>query len=81
MFSLINSGFGITRGKDTSARVVLWRQFGLSQVYTMEATYCGFDSGCYIGSQVFFKSICFCLKTVKAQMFLLRLLQLTSMKA
>ncbi|CAJ0566145.1 unnamed protein product, partial [Mesorhabditis spiculigera] len=32
--------------------VALWRQFGLPRVYTMESTYCGFDTGKYRGQQI-----------------------------
>uniref|UniRef100_A0A914VEM7 Uncharacterized protein n=1 Tax=Plectus sambesii TaxID=2011161 RepID=A0A914VEM7_9BILA len=51
-FSLANCRFGISKGKEPSNRVVLWRQFGIARSYTMESTYCGFDSGPYQGYQV-----------------------------
>lgn len=51
-FSLKDCRFGITKAKEPSARVVLWRQFKLERAYTMESTYCGFSSGEYTGNQV-----------------------------
>uniref|UniRef100_A0A0N5AU35 Cytosolic carboxypeptidase 6 n=1 Tax=Syphacia muris TaxID=451379 RepID=A0A0N5AU35_9BILA len=52
LFSLMDCAYGITEGKETSARVVLWRQLHLSQMYTMEASYCGFDQGTHAGNQI-----------------------------
>lgn len=51
-FSYSNCRFSITKAKEPSARVVIWRQFGVSRVYTMEASYCGFDSGPYMGNHI-----------------------------
>lgn len=53
-FSLGNCHFAITKTKEFSARIAMWRQFNLDRAYTMEATYCGFDSGCNSGKQVYF---------------------------
>ncbi|KHJ96915.1 zinc carboxypeptidase [Oesophagostomum dentatum] len=44
--------FAITRGKESSARVTVWRQFGVNKAYTMESTYSGFETGAYKGFQV-----------------------------
>lgn len=44
--------FSITKGKEFSARIALWRQFAIERAYTMEATYCGFDNKKFSGSQV-----------------------------
>ncbi|CAJ0944600.1 unnamed protein product, partial [Mesorhabditis belari] len=51
-FSLKCCRFSITKPKEASARIALWRQFSLSRVYTMESTYCGFDAGKYHGYQI-----------------------------
>uniref|UniRef100_A0A914Y6D1 Uncharacterized protein n=1 Tax=Panagrolaimus superbus TaxID=310955 RepID=A0A914Y6D1_9BILA len=44
--------FNIAKSKESSARVTLWRQFGIERSYTMESTYCGFDTGIYSGKQI-----------------------------
>ena len=35
------------KGKESAARVVVWREMGVARSYTMESTYCGFDQGKY----------------------------------
>uniref|UniRef100_A0A0R3RFM3 Peptidase_M14 domain-containing protein n=1 Tax=Elaeophora elaphi TaxID=1147741 RepID=A0A0R3RFM3_9BILA len=44
-FSLSSCRFNITKAKESSARVTLWRQFGVTRSYTLESTYCGFNCG------------------------------------
>ncbi|KAE9547372.1 hypothetical protein FO519_009416 [Halicephalobus sp. NKZ332] len=51
-FSLRECRFNIAKSKESSARVTLWRQFGIERSYTMESTYCGFDVGPYAGKQI-----------------------------
>uniref|UniRef100_A0A914ZSG6 Cytosolic carboxypeptidase 1 n=2 Tax=Parascaris univalens TaxID=6257 RepID=A0A914ZSG6_PARUN len=51
-FSFAECLFSIAKAKEPSARVVVWRQFNIPRVHTMEATYCGFDAGRYAGYQV-----------------------------
>lgn len=51
-FSLSNCRFAVEKNKESTARVVAWRQFGMSRAYTMEASYCGFDEKNYKGFQV-----------------------------
>lgn len=51
-FSLRDCRFSITKTKESSARITLWRQFGVERCYTMESTYCGFDTGTYAGKQI-----------------------------
>uniref|UniRef100_A0A0N4UGX2 Peptidase_M14 domain-containing protein n=1 Tax=Dracunculus medinensis TaxID=318479 RepID=A0A0N4UGX2_DRAME len=51
-FCLSNCRFNITKSKESSARVTVWRQFGVTRSYTMESSYCGFESGCYAGLQI-----------------------------
>ena len=33
--------------KEGCARIVVWDEFKIDLAYTMEATYCGFDTGIY----------------------------------
>lgn len=42
-FSLPNCSFIVEKSKETTARVVVWRQIGINRSYTMESTYCGMD--------------------------------------
>jgi hypothetical protein len=51
-FSLQDCRFSITKSKESSARITLWRQFGIERCYTVESTYAGFDTGCYAGKQI-----------------------------
>lgn len=51
-FSLRDCRFSVTKSKESSARITLWRQFGVERCYTMESTYCGFDTGTYAGKQI-----------------------------
>ncbi|EYC43966.1 hypothetical protein Y032_0476g2153 [Ancylostoma ceylanicum] len=51
-FSFNLCQFGITRGKESSARVTVWRQFGVNKAYTMESTFSGFETGAYKGFQI-----------------------------
>uniref|UniRef100_A0A1I7VSC5 Peptidase_M14 domain-containing protein n=1 Tax=Loa loa TaxID=7209 RepID=A0A1I7VSC5_LOALO len=51
-FSLSNCRFNITKTKESSARITLWRQFGVTRSYTLESTYCGFSCGSLKGYQV-----------------------------
>lgn len=49
--------FGITRGKESSARVTVWRQFGVGKAYTMESTFSGFETGALKGFQICTKDL------------------------
>ncbi|KAI6234240.1 Cytosolic carboxypeptidase 1 [Aphelenchoides fujianensis] len=51
-FSLKDCRFAVTKSKEPSARVTLWRQFGVERCYTLESTYAGFDAGAFAGKQV-----------------------------
>ena len=46
-FSLNNCSFLVEKAKESTARVVVWRQIGVVRSYTMESTYCGCDQGAY----------------------------------
>ena len=51
LFSFKSSRFTVEKSKESTARVVVWRQLGLLRSYTMESTYCGADQGAYKGLQ------------------------------
>uniref|UniRef100_A0A8R1HYC5 Peptidase M14 domain-containing protein n=1 Tax=Caenorhabditis japonica TaxID=281687 RepID=A0A8R1HYC5_CAEJA len=44
--------FHITEDKESSARVNVWRQFGVATSYTLESTFCGFSKGQNAGFQI-----------------------------
>eukprot|EP00038_Savillea_parva_P024931 m.45545 g.45545 ORF g.45545 m.45545 type:complete len:827 (+) comp6663_c0_seq1:303-2783(+) len=51
-FSYKSSRFSVTDDKEGSARVAVWREFGVVRSYTMESTFAGFDKGDYRGDQI-----------------------------
>ncbi|KAF7659266.1 hypothetical protein LDENG_00001000 [Lucifuga dentata] len=51
-FSLANCSFVVERSKESTARVVVWREIGVKCSYTMESTVCGCDQGKYKGLQI-----------------------------
>ncbi|XP_071965777.1 cytosolic carboxypeptidase 1-like isoform X2 [Antedon mediterranea] len=51
-FALSNCSFTVDKGKESTARVVVWREIGVLRSYTMESTYCGCDNGPYKGLQI-----------------------------
>lgn len=46
-FSMGSSSFVVERSKESTARVVVWREIGVQRSYTMESTLCGCDQGKY----------------------------------
>ncbi|MCJ8735307.1 hypothetical protein PDJAM_G00245330 [Pangasius djambal] len=46
-FSLSSCSFVVERSKESTARVVVWKEFGVQRSYTMESTLCGCDQGKY----------------------------------
>lgn len=46
-FSYKDCSFVVERAKETTARVVVWRQIGVVRSYTMESSYCGCSQGKY----------------------------------
>ncbi|OAF69351.1 hypothetical protein A3Q56_02928, partial [Intoshia linei] len=52
LFSLKQSNFAIEKSKESTARICLWREFGIKNSYTMESTFCGFNEGIYDGYQL-----------------------------
>ncbi|XP_053573620.1 cytosolic carboxypeptidase 4 [Bombina bombina] len=51
-FSMANCSFVVEKARESTARVVVWREIGVLRSYTMESTYCGFNQGSYKGLQV-----------------------------
>ena len=47
LFNLQSCSFKVEKSKETTARVVVWRELGVKRSYTMESTYCGADQGLY----------------------------------
>ncbi|KAM6944088.1 cytosolic carboxypeptidase 1 isoform 2-T2 [Lycodopsis pacificus] len=51
-FSMTSCSFVVERSKESTARVVVWREIGVQRSYTMESTLCGCDQGKYKGLQI-----------------------------
>ncbi|XP_059479470.1 cytosolic carboxypeptidase 1-like [Neocloeon triangulifer] len=48
-FALNHCNFRVERARESTARVALWRQLGITRSYTLESSYCGCDQGPYQG--------------------------------
>ncbi|CAD1472887.1 unnamed protein product, partial [Heterotrigona itama] len=48
-FALPLCSFKVERNKESTARVAIWRQLGVSRSYTMESSFCGCDQGTLAG--------------------------------
>lgn len=44
-FSFEYSRFSVHRSKESTARVSMWRELQIPNVFTMEASFCGADKG------------------------------------
>ncbi|KAJ8262796.1 hypothetical protein COCON_G00152530 [Conger conger] len=51
-FSMSSCSFVVEKSKESTARVVVWREIGVQKSYTMESTLCGCDQGRYKGVQI-----------------------------
>ncbi|XP_067839264.1 cytosolic carboxypeptidase 1 isoform X4 [Heptranchias perlo] len=51
-FCMSSCSFVVEKSKESTARVVVWREVGVTRSYTMESTYCGCDQGKYKGQQI-----------------------------
>jgi len=49
MFSFEDSSFEVQKARESTARVVMWREFNLINSYTLEASLCGPTKGVYKG--------------------------------
>ncbi|XKL64807.1 hypothetical protein PGB90_004893 [Kerria lacca] len=48
-FSSELCNYRVERSRESTARVTVWREFGVRRSYTMETSYCGCDQGLYKG--------------------------------
>ena len=48
-FSFQGSSFNVQKAKESTGRVVMWREFSLINSYTCEASFCGPSQGLYKG--------------------------------
>ncbi|TEA24512.1 hypothetical protein DBR06_SOUSAS25310046, partial [Sousa chinensis] len=46
-FTLSSCSFLVEKSRASTARVVVWREMGVSRSYTMESSYCGCNQGPY----------------------------------
>lgn len=44
-FSFEQSRFSISRSKESTARVAMYRELNVTNIFTMEASFCGADKG------------------------------------
>lgn len=44
-FSFNDCAFSVQKSKESTARVVVWRELGISNSYTLESSFCGSDFG------------------------------------
>uniref|UniRef100_A0A8D0GGW5 Cytosolic carboxypeptidase 1 n=1 Tax=Sphenodon punctatus TaxID=8508 RepID=A0A8D0GGW5_SPHPU len=51
-FCMSSCSFLVEKSKESTARVVVWREIGVQRSYTMESTLCGCDQGKYKGLQI-----------------------------
>ncbi|XP_038625762.1 cytosolic carboxypeptidase 1 isoform X2 [Tachyglossus aculeatus] len=51
-FCMSSCSFVVEKSKESTARVVVWREIGVKRSYTMESTLCGCDQGKYKGLQI-----------------------------
>lgn len=51
-FSLSSCSYRVERGRESTARVTVWRELSVRRAYTLEASYCGCDQGPYQASCV-----------------------------
>nr|KAF6399098.1 ATP/GTP binding protein like 1 [Molossus molossus] len=50
-FTMSSCSFLVEKSRASTARVVVWREMGVSRSYTMESSYCGCSQGPYQGLQ------------------------------
>ncbi|XP_004693028.2 PREDICTED: cytosolic carboxypeptidase 4 [Condylura cristata] len=51
-FTMSSCSFLVEKSRASTARVVVWREMGVSRSYTMESSYCGCNQGPYQGLQL-----------------------------
>ena len=55
-FALPSCNFDVRKSRESTARVALWREFGINRSYTLESSFCGYDRGIYKVSIAIMKS-------------------------
>lgn len=46
-FNFSDCSFAVQKAKEATARVVVWKELGIINSYTLEASFCGSDFGKY----------------------------------
>lgn len=60
-FSLSQCKYEIERNRETTARITVWRCYGVKRSYTLETSYCGCSEGLYKVNTIFvFRSLLNC---------------------
>jgi hypothetical protein len=49
LFSFENSKFGVQKSKERTSRISLWKEIGVPNIFTMEASFCGCKGGEFEG--------------------------------
>jgi hypothetical protein len=52
LFDRKSCGYVVEKSRESTARVVVWREFGVKRSYTLESTFCGCNKGQMKGMQV-----------------------------
>ena len=47
IFNFADCAFAVQKSKESTARVVGWKELGITNCYTLESTFCGSDFGKY----------------------------------
>ena len=55
-FSSELCNYRVERSRESTARVTVWREFGVRRSYTMETSYCGCDQGPYKVNELSYES-------------------------
>ncbi len=45
IFNINDCSFVIQKAKESTARVVMWKEMGITNTFTLEASFCGADQG------------------------------------
>ena len=47
IFNLSDCSFQVQKAKEATARIVMWKEMGITNTFTLEASFCGPDQGKY----------------------------------
>jgi len=45
IFNFADCNFAVQKAKESTARVVMWKELGITNSFTLEASFCGADQG------------------------------------